>query len=281
LNKDKLMNNQQVVLITGASSGIGKEAAKLLAAKGYKVYGASRNLEKMEELNAYGVITLPLDITDQQSIDTCVDTILKAEGRMDILVNNAGYGSFGPVEAVPIEEGRRQFEVNLFGLAALIQKVLPVMRKQNSGRIINVSSMAAYFSEPNGGWYHATKAAVERYSDALRMEVKRFNIKVVLIQPGMIHTEWQVIAGQNLLKYAENTVYEASAKRQAAMFDMGYKRASKPVVVARAIVRASTSPRPCLRYKVGGMAKPILFFRKITPDRLFDALVAAVMIGRK
>ena len=146
------MNNQQVVLITGASSGIGKEAAKLLAAKGYKVYGASRNLEKMEELNAYGVITLPLDITDQQSIDTCVDTILKAEGRMDILVNNAGYGSFGPVEAVPIEEGRRQFEVNLFGLAALIQKVLPVMRKQNSGRIINVSSMAAYFSEPNGGW---------------------------------------------------------------------------------------------------------------------------------
>ena len=274
------MNNQQVVLITGASSGIGKEAAKLLAAKGYKVYGASRNLEKMEELNAYGVITLPLDITDQQSIDTCVDTILKAEGRMDILVNNAGYGSFGPVEAVPIEEGRRQFEVNLFGLAALIQKVLPVMRKQNSGRIINVSSMAAYFSEPNGGWYHATKAAVERYSDALRMEVKRFNIKVVLIQPGMIHTEWQVIAGQNLLKYAENTVYEASAKRQAAMFDMGYKRASKPGVVARAIVRASTSPRPCLRYKVGGMAKPILFFRKITPDRWFDALVAAVMIGK-
>ena len=275
------MNNQQVVLITGASSGIGKEAAKLLAAKGYKVYGASRNLEKMEELNAYGVITLPLDITDQQSIDTCVDTILKAEGRMDILVNNAGYGSFGPVEAVPIEEGRRQFEVNLFGLAALIQKILPVMRKQNSGRIINVSSMAAYFSEPNGGWYHATKAAVERYSDALRMEVKRFNIKVVLIQPGMIHTEWQVIAGQNLLKYAENTVYEASAKHQAAMFDMGYKRASKPGVVARAIVRASTSPRPCLRYKVGGMAKPILFFRKITPDRWFDALVAAVMIGRK
>ncbi|HPS11523.1 MAG TPA: oxidoreductase [Paludibacteraceae bacterium] len=275
------MNNQQVVLITGASSGIGKEAAKLLAAKGYKVYGASRNLEKMEELNAYGVITLPLDITDQQSIDTCVDTILKAEGRMDILVNNAGYGSFGPVEAVPIEEGRRQFEVNLFGLAALIQKILPVMRKQNSGRIINVSSMAAYFSEPNGGWYHATKAAVERYSDALRMEVKRFNIKVVLIQPGMIHTEWQVIAGQNLLKYAENTVYEASAKHQAAMFDMGYKRASKPEVVARAIVRAGTSPRPCLRYKVGGMAKPILFFRKITPDRLFDALVAAVMIGRK
>lgn len=271
------MDNQQVVLITGASSGIGKDAARLLAGKGFKVYGAARNLAKMEELKAYGVTILPLDITDQKSVDACVDEILAAEDRIDILINNAGYGSFGPTEVVPLEEARRQFEVNLFGLAALIQKVLPVMRNQQNGRIINVSSMAAYFSEPNGGWYHATKAALERYSDSLRMEVKRFNIKVVLIQPGMIHTEWQVIAGQHLIKSAENTVYEESTRHQAALFDMGYKHASKPEVVARAIVRVAASKRPCLRYKVGGMAKPILFFRKIMPDRWFDAIVAGMM----
>ena len=122
------MDNQQVVLITGASSGIGKDAARLLAGKGFKVYGAARNLAKMEELKAYGVTILPLDITDQKSVDACVDEILAAEGRIDILINNAGYGSFGPTEVVPLEEARRQFEVNLFGLAALIQKVLPVMR---------------------------------------------------------------------------------------------------------------------------------------------------------
>ena len=264
-------------MITGASSGIGKEAARMLAGKGFTVYGASRNLARMEELKAFGVKIVPLDVTDQKSVDACVDGILAAEGRIDILVNNAGYGSFGPTEAVPLEEARRQFEVNLFGLAALIQRVLPVMRSQQSGRIINVSSMAAYFSEPNGGWYHATKAALERYSDSLRMEIKRFNIRVVLVQPGMIHTEWQVIAGQNLVKYAENTVYEASARHQAAMFEMGYKYASKPTVVARTIVRAATSKRPCLRYRVGGMAKPILFLRKITPDRWFDGIVAGMM----
>ncbi len=271
------MNNQQVVLITGASSGIGKETAKILSAKGLKVYGASRNLEKMEDLKSSGVIPLSLDVTDELSIDACVSKILAAEGRIDVLINNAGYGSFGPAEAIPLSEARRQFEVNLFGLATLIQKILPVMRSQHSGRIINLSSMAAYFSEPNGGWYHATKAALERYSDSLRMEVKRFNIKVVLIQPGMIHTEWQVIAGQNLLKYADNTVYEKSARHQAEMFEQAYKYASKPAVVARAIVRAATRKRPCLRYKVGGMAKPIVFFRKITPDSWFDGIVAKLM----
>lgn len=274
------MNNQQVVLITGASSGIGKETAKMLSERGFKVYGAARNLKKMEELKSFGIRTLLLDITEQQSIEDCIERILTSEGRIDILVNNAGYGSFGPAETVPLEEAKRQFEVNLFGLAALIQKILPVMRDQQGGRIINVSSMAAYFSEPNGGWYHATKAAMERYSDSLRMEVKRFNIKVVLIQPGMINTDWQVIAGQNLLKNAENTVYEKSAGYQAVVFEQSYKFASKPAVVGRAIVRASTHKHPCLRYKVGGMAKPILFFRKIMPDRWFDAIISSMMSAK-
>lgn len=274
------MNNHKVVLITGVSSGIGKEAAKLLAAKGLKVYGAARNIDKMKELTSFGIEILPLDVTDEKSIEACVSHILNQEKRIDILINNAGYGSFGPVEVVPLEEARRQFEVNLFGLAALIQKVLPVMRAQNSGRIVNVSSMAAYFSEPNGAWYHATKAAVERFSDALRMEIKRWNIDVVLIQPGMINTEWQKIAGQYLTKYATGTVYEQAALHQAKWIDIGYKKASKPIVVAKAIARVSTVKCPKLRYKVGGFAKPILFLRTLIPDRWFDYFVAKMMSGK-
>lgn len=273
------MSENKVVLITGASSGIGKEAAKLLSEKGLKVYGASRNVEKMEELTTFGVEILPLDVTDEKSIETCIKQIIDKEGRIDILVNNAGYGSFGAVEVVPIEEARRQFEVNLFGLGLLIQKILPVMRAQKSGRIINVSSMAAYFSEPNGGWYHATKAALERYTDSLRMEVKPFGIDVVLVQPGMIFTEWQNIAHDNLLKTSANTVYEPMAKKQAEGMNMMYKYASKPSVIAKSIVRASTSKHPCTRYRKGRFAKPLVFLSAITPTRLFDWIMTKSMNG--
>lgn len=273
------MSENNVVLITGASSGIGKEAAQLLVQKGLKVYGAARNVEKMKDLIPLGIEVLSLDVTNEKSVENCIKNIIDREGRIDILVNNAGYGSFGAVEVVPIEEAKRQFEVNLFGLGLLIQKVLPVMRAQNSGRIINVSSMAAYFSEPNGGWYHATKAALERYSDSLRMEVKRFGIDVVLIQPGMIDTEWQSIAMQHLIKTSAGTVYEASAAKQAVNMTNTYKMASKPIVVAKTIAKAATAKRPCARYKTGGYAKLIIFISRLVPTRLFDSIMSKAMNG--
>lgn len=267
------MSKNNVVLITGASSGIGKEAAQLLVQKGLKVYGAARNVEKMKDLIPLGIEVLSLDVTDEKSVENCIKNIIDREGRIDILVNNAGYGSFGPVEVVPLEEARRQFEVNLFGLGLLVQKVLPVMRAQQSGRIINVSSMAAYFSEPNGGWYHATKAALERYSDSLRMEVKPFGIDVVLIQPGMIYTEWQNIAHDKLLETSKGSIYEPMAVKQAEGMNRMYKYASKPTVIAKAIVKASIVKRPCARYKKGRFSKLLSFVSLITPTRLFDYLM--------
>jgi NADP-dependent 3-hydroxy acid dehydrogenase YdfG len=166
------MKEAKVILITGASSGIGYDAATKLAQQGHCVYAAARRLELMEPLKALGVKVIRLDVTDETSIQQCVETIIQAEGRIDVLVNNAGYGFFGAIEIVPMEEARRQLEVNLFGLARLTQLVLPQMRKQGSGRIINTSSIAGKMVIYLGGWYNVTKYAVEAFSDALRMETK-------------------------------------------------------------------------------------------------------------
>ena len=167
----------KVILITGASSGIGFTTAKSLAEQGYKVYGAARRVEKMEELKQYGVTPIKMDVTSEESVNEAVEQVIAAEKRIDVLVNNAGYGSYGAVEDVSIDEARRQFEVNVFGLAILTKKVLPYMRQQHSGTIINVSSMGGRLTTYFGAWYHATKYAVEAFSDALRMEVSDFGIR--------------------------------------------------------------------------------------------------------
>ena len=172
-----------VVLLTGASSGIGYDVAPLLVRYGYTVYGAARRVEKIEELASEGVKALSLDVTDEASMEAAVQQIIDAEGRIDVLINNAGYGSYGAIEDVPIDEARRQFEVNLFGLARLTQLVLPHMRAQGRGRILNISSMAGRITMPLGAWYHATKYALEAFSDALRMEAEEFGIDVVIIEP--------------------------------------------------------------------------------------------------
>jgi len=169
---------KKVILLTGASSGIGYQTAESLAKEGHIVYGAARRIEKMEDLKQFGVKSIYLDVTDENSIKNAVDTIIGNEGRIDVLINNAGYGSFGAVEDVDISEAKMQFEVNLFGLARLVQLVLPYMRKQKSGRIINVSSMGGRLTTYFGAWYHATKYALEAFSDALRMEVSDFGIDV-------------------------------------------------------------------------------------------------------
>ena len=191
-----------VALITGASSGIGHATALALAASGWVVYGAARRVDRMQELEASGCHVLEMDVTDDASLRAGVDRILTEQHRLDVLVNNAGYGSYGALEDVPIDEARRQFEVNVFGLARLTQLVLPTMRALGRGRIINVSSIGGRIYEPIGSWYHATKFAVEGLSDSLRIELAPHGIDVVIIQPGPIRTEWNTISRRSAEEYS-------------------------------------------------------------------------------
>ncbi len=268
---------EKVALVTGASSGIGKETAKLLFDNGYIVYGASRRLEKMSELKDIGVRLVEMDIADDSSIVKCVEEILKTENRIDVIVNNAGYGSYGALEDVPISEAKYQFEVNIFGLARLTQLFLPTMRKQQSGRIINISSIGGSIGEPHGAWYHATKFALEGLSDSLRMELKQFGIDVVIIKPGAILTEWNTIARENLLKVSGNTVYKDLAQRHVKMLANADNRGSSPKVVADTILKAVKSNKPKTRYATGGGSTVILFLRKILSDSLFDKVMLSMM----
>lgn len=263
------MNN--IVLITGASSGIGKAAAKLLIENGYKVYAGARRVENLKELEYHGARIMPLDVTDDGSLKSAVDAVLETEGRLDILINNAGYGAHGAIEDVPMSEARRQFDVNLFGLARLTQLALPIMRKQGSGTIVNISSIAGKITMPLGGWYHATKHALEAYSDALRAEVSRFGIKVILIEPGAIKTEWDTVALANLSKYSGSGPYADLTDKLTNKFRAGYRKgAPGPEVVAGAILKALRSSRPSARYAVPFQARLILFLKWLLPDSVLD-----------
>src|SRR5947207_4434609 len=186
------------VLITGCSSGIGRATARHLAARNWTVYATARRVEAIQDLAADGCRLLALDVTDDQSMVAAVAAVDKEHGAVDALVNNAGYGEYGPVEEVPLDAARKEFETNVFGLARMAQLVLPGMRRQRRGRIVNVGSMGGRFTFPGGGWYHASKYAVEALSDALRFEVRPFGVAVVLIEPGTIRT-----------RFAETAVGEA------------------------------------------------------------------------
>lgn len=264
----------KVILVTGASSGIGYDAAQALAAQGHRVYAAARRVERMEPLKADGIVPLKMDVTDENSMREGVQAILEAEGRIDALVNNAGYGYFGAIENVPLEEARRQLEVNVFGLARLCQLVLPSMRKQGSGRIVNISSVAGKTVLYFGGWYHVSKYSVEALSDALRMEVKPFGIDVALIEPGGIRTNWGIIAADHLAESSKGTPYEKEALREAQSMRKAYsmRLLSKPTVVAKAICRAVNSRRPRARYRVGMAAGAIVFFHWLLPIRWWDGI---------
>ena len=268
-----------VVLLTGASSGIGYDVAPLLVRYGYTVYGAARRVEKIEELASEGVKSLSLDVTDEASMEAAVQQIIEAEGRIDVLINNAGYGFYGAIEDVPIDEARRQFEVNLFGLARLTQLVLPHMRARGSGRILNISSMAGRITSPLGAWYHATKYALEAFSDALRMEVEEFGIDVVIIESGVVKTPWGLIAADHLEESSRNGVYAAQAQRVAANMRKLYSPSSnlsEPKVISNAILRALEARRPKTRYLVGFGAKPSVFLHTVLPDRLFDKVARRI-----
>ena len=263
----------KVALVTGASSGIGMGAALKFIDEGFTVYAAARRTELMAEISKKGGKVIKLDLCDSASIKDCVETIKEKEGRIDVLVNNAGFGLGGSIEDLPMEEVRKQFDVNVFGLGELTQKVLPVMRNQKSGRIINISSMAGRFSSPFSGWYHATKYSVEAFSDALRMEVAPFGIKVVIIEPGMIQTDWGVIHGKNIRKYSGNTAYSENANAAAKFYETGYvnkNNLTDPKVISNLIVKTALVKNPRARYSAGKMSKTYIFLKKILPDCLYD-----------
>lgn len=264
-----------IALVTGASSGIGEATAHCLLADGYVVYAAARRLERMQDLATAGARLLALDLTDDASIVAAVEAIRNAEERLDVLVNNAGYGSYGALEDVPLDEGRRQFEVNLFGLARLIQLGTPLMRARGAGTIVNVTSIGGKMHEPMGSWYHATKFAVEGLSDCLRMELAPFGIRVVVIEPGAIRTEWSGIARASLLQHSGQSAYAEQAHAHARMLAASEtsRMISPPAVVARTIARALRARRPRTRYATGGGAGPILFLRRLLSDRAFDQLM--------
>jgi short-subunit dehydrogenase len=272
-----MSSTTKVALVTGASSGIGADAALRLKEAGYTVYGAARRTERMSGLQDAGVEVLSLDVTDDDSIRTAVDAIIHQSGRIDLLVNNAGYGSYGSIEDVPMDEARAQTDVNVFGLARLTQLVLPHMRAQRSGTIINISSMGGKFVTPLGGWYHASKYAVEALSDALRMETAQFGINVVVIEPGSIRTEWGAIAAQNLEetsgKGAYSTLADGAARALAASSQPNARTTSAPSVIGKTIVKIAKARRPRTRYRVGFGARPMVFARWLLPDRAFDAVI--------
>lgn len=222
-----------------------------------------------------------MDVTDDASMEAGVKQIIDAEGRIDVLINNAGYGSYGPIEEVPIAEAKRQLEVNVFGAMRLVQLVLPYMRAQKSGRIINTSSIGGRITTYFGGWYHASKYAIEALSNALRMELKDFGIDVVIIEPGGIRTEWGIIAGNHLKETVKGTPYQTAGDKVAdnmiKMYSNPKSPMSNPIVVAKTMVKAVDKRNPKARYVCGYMAKAIIWMGKWLPAKTFDNMMKKMM----
>ena len=263
---------QQVVLVTGASSGIGRETAILMAKTGHVVYGAARRLDKLQSLSRYGVIPLVLDVTKDYSCQNALQQILNQHGTLDILINNAGYGSCGAVEDVPLAEAQHQLDVNVFGAIRLTRMVLPLFRRQHRGRIIMVSSIAGRIPAPFGGWYHASKYALEALSDALRMETAGQGIKVCLVEPGLVRTAWGHIAADHLADVSRRGPYAQWGARLARRLHRLYdkKWLTSPQDVARTVFLAANASQPQARYLCGRDAWLLLLAHALLPTGLYD-----------
>ncbi|HKH54384.1 MAG TPA: SDR family NAD(P)-dependent oxidoreductase, partial [Propionibacteriaceae bacterium] len=218
-----------------------------------------------------GISVVALDVADDSSMTGVVGKILADHGRIDVLVNNAGYGSYGSVEDVPLAEGRYQLEVNLFGLARLTQLVTPQMRAAGAGKIVNVSSIGGHLGEPLGAWYHASKFAVEGFSDSLRLELHPFGIDVIVMEPGAIRTEWGKGALESAEKYSGDSAYGQQVHAMRALYSHAERRGSEPEIVAEAIFKAISAAKPKARYAVPFSAKAIIAAMNLVPDRLMDA----------
>jgi NAD(P)-dependent dehydrogenase (short-subunit alcohol dehydrogenase family) len=270
----------KAVLITGCSSGIGHATAEHLAARGWTVYASARRTESVEDLAERGCKTLSLDVTDEDSMRAAVAAVEDAEGAVGALVNNAGYSQSGAIETLPMDHLRAQFETNVFGLVRLCQLVLPGMRRQGGGRIVNVSSMGGRLTFPGGGAYHGTKHAVEALSDALRFEVRGFGVDVILIEPGLIKTRFGETAASSIDAavvddddpYADFNAAVGTTTAEAYEGPLA-RLGGGPETVARAIERAISSRRPKTRYKVTPSARLILAQRRLLSDRAWDAFL--------
>jgi short-subunit dehydrogenase len=271
-----------IVLVTGASSGIGKETAILLNTNGYTVYAAARRVEKMNDLKERGIRVLAIDVTVDTSIMAALKKIKEEAGTVDILINNAGYGIFGSLEETPVYDARRLINVNLMGLAKLTQMVLPSMREAKKGVIINVSSVAGKLGEPLGSWYHASKYAVEGLSESLFLEMKPFGVKVIIIEPGFIRTEWSGIALDSLTKFSGKGPYKTLAERTTKFFTNVYKPkvSSSPQVVAKTILKALRAKKTKLRYTAGKGSFLAVFWRRFMSDNAFLSYMEKYMEKR-
>ena len=260
------------ILITGASSGIGARTATLLAASGATVFGAARTTSVIAELDR--VTPVPLDLTDTDSIRDAVTTVTRAAGGIDVLINCAGYGEFGSVEETSLDDARRQLEVNVLGAVGLIQAVLPGMRAAGRGRIVNVSSLAGEFASPLGGWYHASKFALEALSDSLRGELAQFGIDVSIVQPSYVATDWHDDAMERLAHASARGPYAEMAAALRAYFANPKlaRQFTSPDVVAAVIAKAALAPHPRTRYRVGPGSNIAVALATLLPDRAFDAM---------
>ncbi len=268
----------RAVLITGCSSGIGRATAEHLAGKGWTVYATARRPESIADLEQAGCKLLALDVNDEDSMVAAVRAVEEAEGAVGVLVNNAGYSQSGPVEEVPLDDVRRQFETNVFGLVRMCQLTLPGMRRQGWGKIVNVSSMGGKLVFPGGGFYHGTKYAVEAISDALRWEVRGFGVDVVIIEPGLIKTEFGNVAAGSVDAapaegaYGEFTAAVSKATKEAYEGGLA-KLGGGPDTVAKKIEKAISKRRPRTRYSVTPSAKMALFQRRVMTDRMWDGML--------
>lgn len=258
------------ILITGCSSGLGHAAALQLVDRGHTVYATARNPDSLGALADAGAHTLALDVTDDDSMRAAVAAVEEAHGAVGTLINNAGYAQAGPVETVGMDDARRQFETNVFGLMRMSQLVLPAMRDAGRGRIINVSSMAGRMVLPAAGWYHSSKYAVEALSDAMRVEVKPFGVKVVLIEPGAIKTEFDATAGAHAT-VDPNSPYSALETNHAAMYTRAYgSAAASSARAAKKYVKAVEARWPRHRYAGPGGALPAIYTRQLLGSRFWD-----------
>ena len=275
-SKNVIMN--KVAIVTGASSGLGKQTALRFLRAGYEVHAGARRLEAMRELAEHGAHLYVLDLMQGESIEAFVAEVVAQSKRIDVLVNTAGYGLYGSVEEVPLEAARDQLEVNVFGLAHLIQTTLPIMRQQGSGRIINITSIGGKVWTLLGAWYHASKFAVEGFSDSLRNELRPFGIDVIVIEPGAINTEWPTIAAAHVKNISGNGPYRELAEATAHLFMVeGANLSASPQVIAEVVWRAASTRHPKARYAAPLAARVILGLRWVLSDRMFDRIWGRVM----